>query len=108
MKNFISTIIFGFSLNLIVAIFYHGVSMQTFVKSLQMFILLNISAVLSFFNFFNFKNLSNIIAATSWLILILFAYYIYKYTSDKYSLYLWLLFIFLWLLLGIYNPEFSA
>jgi hypothetical protein len=108
MKNFVVTVIFGFILNLLVIIFYHGISMQNFVKSFQMFILLNFSALFSFLNFFNFKNLFDLIAAMSWLILILFAYYIYKYVSNKHSLYFWLFFISLWLLLGVYNPGFTA
>jgi len=88
--------------------FYNGISFDTLVKSLQMYIMLHFSAFFSFLNFFHMKSISNIIIAIAWIILVLFAYYIYKYTSDKFSLYLWCIFILLWLLVGLYNPEFRA
>ena len=108
MKNFILTISFGFILNLIISISYHGASMQTLIKSFQMFLLLNLSALSGFLSFFHFKDSSHMITAVGWLVLILFAIYIYKYASHKYSVYLWFIFIILWLLLGMYNPGFRA
>ena len=107
MKNFIITVIYGFILNTIIIIYYHGVSIDTLKKSLQVFILLNISSAFGFLNFFNLKNSSNIISAICWLLLVLFAIYIYE-SSNKYSLYLWLIFMTLWLIFGVYNPNFKA
>ena len=86
MKNFISTIVFGFIFILLFSIFYHEISTQTLIKSFELFVLLNFSSLFSFLNCFHVKSLSSIIAATSWLMLILFATYIYKYASNKYSL----------------------
>ena len=48
------------------------------------------------------------VITVGWLVLILFAIYIYRYTPHKYSVYLWFIFIILWLLLGVYNPGFRA
>jgi len=108
MKYFLITNIFGYIVTVLMGVFYNGISASTLVKSLQMYIMLHFSAFFSFLNFFHFKTISNVIIAVVWTILVLFAYYIYKYASDKISLYLWCTFILLWLLVGLYNPDFRA
>ena len=108
MKYFVIANIFGYILTMMGVLFYKGVSFANLVKSLQLYIMLHFSAFFSFLNFFHLKSMSNFLVAVVWIILVLFAYYIYRHASDKYSLYLWCIFIFLWLLIGFYNPEFSA
>jgi len=108
MKYFFIANVFAYALTTVIIFFYHGISFSNMLKSLQMYIMLHFSAFFSFLNFFHLKATVNIIIAISWGILVLFAYYIYKYASEKSSLQLWCIFILLWLLVGLYNPEFRA
>jgi len=104
MKKFLWTNIFGFSTTALIIFFYHGFSLQTLIKSIYMYLILIFSAVFSFFNFLMFKDVTSLTIAFSWLLLVMFAVYIYRYSSPKDSQSLWLVFIILWLCVGLYNP----
>ena len=103
MKQFLAANILVYTLLVFVSFFYQGVSFESIREVSQLYILFNIMAFLAFVNFFNLKLLSSIIISISWIILLSFSYYIYRSKNKINTLYLWILFLVLWILLGWYS-----
>jgi len=108
MKSFLIANIIVYSSLLIGIFFSHGIYLKNLLKTLQLYLLLCFSALFSFLNFFNFKNIENIIASILWLGLIISLFYIQKYKANKYYLFIWILFLYLLVGLGMFNPMFKA
>lgn len=108
MKSFLLANLIVYSTLLIGIVFSHGVYLKNLLKTLQIYLLLWFSAFFSFLNFFNYKSIENIIASILWLGLIIPLFYIRKYKDNKYYLFIWILFLYLLIGLGMFNPMFKA
>ncbi len=98
----------------IVIFFYHGIKIENFIKSFYLYILLYIGAFISFLNILDIKSYQNILSFILWLLLIIFIFCIFKLNQRKESIsqykifFLFLIFFYMCIFSGMYNPQFRA
>ena len=107
MKTFLFANIVIYIFYLLVIITTGSVSISNIIASSKLYLLLHLGAVTSFLHIFCIFNIQCFVLFLAWILLIVFAIYIYKYANTSYSLYLWCIFLLLWLFLGKMSPIFT-
>jgi len=109
--NFLYANIIGLLGVMIYSFYKEGLSFISIVHGLFMYIYLNISAFFSIFmNIGNIgKNSYSLWFVVAFVMLTIYAYLIYNYLQKEYfSLPYWIVFVILWIYLGIKHTEFIA